>query len=243
MQLAIDIGNTRTKYGLFKGADLIQKWTLSTLDLSFIKEQAYNHHFKKVILSTVGDLPVEAATQLSKEFSFLQLTHTTPLPIKNQYTTPKTLGKDRLAGVMGAFDLFPQNNCLVIDAGTCITYDFLRADGTYLGGNIAPGLDMRLRAMHQQTAKLPLVERRPMEDLLGNSTETALLNGALLGSLLEVEGFMDRCTERFGAIMAIFTGGDAIFFEKHLKRKIFVNQNLVLEGLNKILDYNVKQLD
>ena len=238
MKLAIDIGNTRTKIALFKADELIQKWNFDALDLSFIESCAYNHSVKNIILSSVGSIDGKATDWLSERFQFLELDANTPLPIKNHYTTPHTLGKDRLAAVMGAFHLFPQTNCLVIDAGTCITYDFLQETGDYWGGNIAPGLDMRLKAMHRQTAKLPLVDRKNPDQLLGVSTETALQNGALLGAKLEVEGFIQACEARYGQIVTILTGGDAIFFEKNLKRQIFVNQNLVLIGLNKILDYN-----
>ena len=175
---------------------------------------------------------------MEERFFFLQLTHHTQIPILNRYKTPETLGKDRLAAVIGAQVEFPGQNCLVIDAGTCITYDLLTADKTYHGGTIAPGIQMRLEAMHKMTAKLPLAERSPLGPIIGTSTTTALQNGAQWGALLEAKAFIDQCEEHYGSLQVIFTGGDAGFFEKHLKRKIFVNQHLVLTGLNKILTYN-----
>ena len=128
----------------------------------------------------------------------------------------------------GAYQMFPVENCLIIDAGTCITYDILQANGTYIGGNISPGLKMRLRAMHQFTANLPLIEPGPMDSWVGKSTETALRNGAQLGVLNEIEGYIAKSREEWGQINVILTGGDAAFFAKSLKSKIFVNHHLVL---------------
>ncbi|MCB0642754.1 MAG: type III pantothenate kinase [Phaeodactylibacter sp.] len=238
MNLTIDIGNTRTKLALFQEGRLLEKWIQDSLDISFIENCAYNHPIQKVILSSVASPSTEATDWLRDRFQFLELSTETPLPIRNHYRSPQTLGKDRLAAVVGAFHLFPRQNCMVIDAGSCITYDLLQGSGDYWGGNISPGLDMRLKAMHQQTARLPLVPRVEPEQLLGYNTESALQNGALLGAAYEMEGFIAASETLYGKITTVLTGGDAIFFEKHLKRQIFVNQNLVLIGLNKILDYN-----
>ncbi|MCP3928084.1 MAG: type III pantothenate kinase [Bacteroidetes bacterium] len=240
MNLAVDIGNTRTKIALFEGNALVRKFTWKSWKPSDLFELATNQNVKNIIYSTVAAVSVEEVKGYFNDFFFLPLTAETPLPIDNLYATPETLGKDRLAAVVGAFQLYPSKNCLVVDAGTCITYDILNAQGEYLGGNIAPGISLRLRAMHEFTARLPLIEQGPFEQWIGDSTESAMRNGGQLGVLLEVSGYIRHFKEKFGDVCVIFTGGDSNFFVENLKSKIFVNQNLVLIGLNKILNYNVR---
>jgi type III pantothenate kinase len=173
---------------------------------------------------------------------FWELTAQTKLPIRHVYRTPETLGKDRLAAVVGACYLYPAEDCLVVDAGTCITFDILTADGVFRGGNIAPGVRMRLRAMHDYTARLPLVEPVRSTRLWGEQTTQALENGGALGAALELEGLQARLAEHFPRLRTVLTGGDAALLANLLKTKIFVHENLVLQGLNQILEYNVKQL-
>ena len=241
MNLAIDIGNTRIKLGLFDGRELIEKRTWQTWSLEKIKSLTTNQNVENVIFSNVGrKMPDEIEAYLRRQFRCIELITQTPLPIQNAYKTPETLGKDRLAAVVGAFEMFPHQNCLVIDAGTCITYDLLRQDGVYLGGNIAPGLEMRLKAMHHFTANLPLLELGSTENFVGYSTESAMRNGAQFGTVLEIQGYMDWCRSELGEINVILTGGSVDFFVKNLKSQIFVNPDLVLLGLNKILNYNVE---
>lgn len=243
MNLTVDIGNSRAKLGLFAGTQLRERLQWSDYSYEELMAYATNHQVENIILSTVGssiDPAVEAAFQ--RHFYYLQLNHQTPLPITNAYGTPETLGKDRLAAIVGAWELYSGENCLVIDAGTCITYDLLTSDGVYLGGNISPGLGLRFRAMHEFTARLPLVSAGEILDNIGSSTETAMRNGGQLGVVLEMEGFIQLFTEQFGALRIILTGGDADFFVKALKSEIFVNPDLVLRGLNKILIYNAEQL-
>lgn len=245
MNIAADIGNTRVKFGVFKEGALLYQETREKGGEEYLLEIATNHKAKNIILSSVAGSVGEALQrELSKRFFYLELDAHTPLPIRNLYETPETLGKDRLAAVAGAFGLFPGANCLVVDAGTCITYDLLRADGAYLGGNISPGINMRLQAMHAFTARLPLVGMGPMDaGWVGKSTETALRYGAQAGGVAEAEGFIRHFRAAFGTIKVLFTGGDADFFAKNMKSEIFVNHNLVLLGLDQILNYNVKRLE
>ena len=271
MNLAIDIGNTRTKLAVFDGDTLVRKEVWETLAISLLQDLAYNQKIEKVILSSVANVPAEVEEFLKNQFHYLQLTTETPLPIHIRYKTPGTLGKDRIAAAAGAFHLYPGENCLVIDAGTCITSDVLNAQGEFLGGNISPGIEMRLKAMHHFTARLPLVSwelgignwelgignwgleigenqspppipnsQFPIPNFLGDSTENALRNGGILGALLETEGFIRLCSKHLGPLRVILTGGDADFFAKNIKTKIFAHQNLVLVGLNKILQHNVE---
>lgn len=244
MNLTIDIGNTRTKLGLFDQGQLIHKMIQCHLELDEFKQWATNQNVKKVILSTVASNLDEAVLDyLKAQFYFLELDAETALPIENAYQTPKTLGKDRLAAIVGAHVLYPNENCLVIDAGTCITYDILQKDGVFLGGNIAPGINLRLKAMHTFTASLPEVESGKITQSIGKSTETAMRIGGQMGAVMEMKAFIDSFEEEFGQIRVILTGGDANFFAKKMKREIFVNHNLVLLGLNKILNYNAECLE
>ncbi len=242
MNLTIDIGNTRIKLGLFEQeGHLVEQEVWENWGMEELIALATNHRVQNVILSNVGkQVPEEVENFLKSSFFYLELTAQTPLPFQNAYRTPETLGKDRLAAVAGALDMFPEQHCVVIDAGTCITCDVLRADGVFLGGNISPGLTMRLKAMHQFTAKLPLVKMGETDNLLGYSTESAMRNGAQWGAALEIEGFIAWISEKMQKINVILTGGDAEYFVKSLKSQIFVNPNLVLQGLNKILSYNVE---
>ncbi len=241
MNLIIDIGNTRTKLGIFGKRKLIRKgvlekgWGVKELKAFIAKRRIEN----VAVASVVGlDRKVE---QFLKEFNFyLKLSASTPLPIKNTYKSPKTLGNDRLAAVIGAHFLFPKQACLVIDAGTCITYDVIDTKGIYHGGNIAPGINMRLKAMHTFTAKLPLVKRSRVISPVGKDTKSSILTGGQLGATLEMGGFIKLYTAKFGPLNVILTGGDAEYFANKLKTKIFVNSNLVLVGLNQILNYNVQ---
>ncbi len=243
MNLIIDIGNTRTKIGFFKGEKLKRKLIWDKWKLKELKGLFDKHTINGVALSSTGNIPRGVESFLNKQKNYIQLSALTPLPIKNEYKTPKTLGKDRIAAVTGANDLFPKKNVLVIDAGTCITYDFLDKKGTYHGGNISPGIQMRLNAMNHFTAKLPLLKRRKLKKPFGQSTDSCMRTGAQYGAVMEMEGFIETYRNMFGNLNVILTGGDSKYFANGLKTKIFVNQNLVLIGLNKILNYNVQDLE
>ena len=146
---------------------------------------------------------------------------------------------DRIASACGAFQLFPRENTLSIDAGTCITYEFTDADGNYRGGGISPGLNMRFKAVHTFTAKLPLISAKQNAPLVGNTTETSIQSGVINGLIAEIDGIIDRYQREFGAVRVILCGGDTRFFENQLKASIFASPELVLIGLNSILNYNV----
>ncbi|MCB0528905.1 MAG: type III pantothenate kinase [Saprospiraceae bacterium] len=242
MNLALDIGNTRIKIGLFKGKELVEQaiWTDWALkDLPAFGNAA---GVDRVIVSSVAE-PSEAQREiLDTHYDVLELTHKTPLPFENRYKTPLTLGKDRLAAVAGAQALFPGEACLVVDCGTCIKYDVLSEDAVYHGGNIAPGARMRIRAMHHFTARLPEVDMHMPEHFAGESTETALQNGALRGAVLELEGFVRLFNARYGPLKTIITGGDAGFFQPWLGQvqPLIHEPDLTLYGLNHILLHNTR---
>jgi len=240
MNLVIDIGNTRIKLALFNDQDLLFNVPLDELKVDQLQLLADEHpQLNKAILSAVRDYPCEVRDFLSASFHpFIELTHQTPVPITNLYKTPETLGFDRLAAAIGASWLFPAENLLVIDAGTAITYDLVTKNKEYLGGNISPGLETRFKALHHFTGKLPLVTPRPEFQPLGQDTESAIRAGVQQGLLFEAEQTIRYFNTIYENLKVILTGGDAGFFDKSLKSTIFVQFNLALFGLNRVLEYN-----
>ncbi len=240
MNLCIDIGNTRSKYAVFDQDKLIKYGIWTTCNVSILRKiQIAYPAIQRIIISTVTLLGKSIQNEIKKyPDRYLLFDHTTPVPIQNRYKSPKTLGRDRLAAVVGANAQFPKRACLVIDAGTCIKYDYISPKSVYKGGSIHPGMLMRLDAMHHFTAKLPLVEPFEYKGIIGVDTESAILTGAQIGALSEIQGMISLYVEKYGRIKVIITGGDANFFAKRLKRKIFVSPNLVLIGLNNILNFN-----
>jgi type III pantothenate kinase len=195
----------------------------------------------KVILSTVKPYSEDLKRVLSEEFEqFIELDHLTKLPIENLYETPETLGKDRLAAAIGANELFPDQNLLVIDAGTAITYDLVSEKNQFIGGNISPGLEMRFKALNHFTGKLPLVSYSDVFQPIGKNTIDAIRAGVQNGILYEVDQNIDAFNRNYQNLRIIMTGGDSNFFDKKLNYSIFVNFNLTLIGLNRILEHNAK---
>jgi len=236
MNLALDIGNTRVKIGLFQDKTLVEQTVWTDWTLSELLDYGNQAGVTRVIVSSVAEPDAGLMEGLAEHFRVLELTHQTSLPFDNRYRTPHTLGKDRLAAVAGAQALWPGESCLVIDCGTCIKYDLLTADGIYPGGNIAPGLWMRIQAMHHFTARLPEVPMKMPTDWIGDSTETALQNGALRGASLEIEGFVQRFRQQVESLIVVLTGGDADFLKAYLDiPNLKTEPNLTLFGLNHIL--------
>ncbi len=240
MNLIIDIGNTRTKFSVFnRGEVLITVPVSEFLPEHIVVLQNEHPELRKVILSSVKDYPAELKTTLKNKFeTFIELNSNTPLPIENCYKTPETLGNDRIAAAVGGFDLYPNANLLIIDAGTAITYDIVNDKHQYLGGNISPGIEMRFKALHKFTGKLPLVKKQNSGKLYGTTTEEAIRAGVQNGVAFEVDKAIDSFKEFYTNLKVIITGGDAEFFDKKLKNSFFVNFNLIALGLNRILEYN-----
>ena len=238
--LVLDFGNTLFKAAVFEQGNLIHKFSgqeLQKKDLVELKKSFPK--LTKAIFSTVVDLDQDLTDYLQAEFQSIELNQNTPIPIQNKYKTPETLGKDRLAAAIGAAQLYPDRNLLIIDAGSSITYEVVTYDGFYLGGSISPGITMRFKSLHHFTGKLPLVTPSGNTNrLIGQNTEESLLSGVLNGVLAEVDGIIDRYKTGIPDITVIFTGGDLKHFDKNLKNNIFAAENLVLQGLNFILEYN-----
>jgi type III pantothenate kinase len=245
MNLIIDIGNTRTKIAVINEVTIIKKIVVSGISKSLLEDIKDTFNIQGIILSTVKSAVDKNVIDTINDWGklFIQLSHETNLPIQNDYKTPKTLGQDRIASVIGATHLFPNEHCLAIDVGTCVTYDFINANQTYIGGSISPGLSMRYRAMHEFTASLPLLNKQRLNTFVGYNTVTSMQTGVDYGLSFEVQGFIQKYFTNFGQIKVIMTGGDAEYLASMVKYKIFVNPDLVLIGLNKILIYNAKFLD
>ncbi len=241
MNLIIDIGNTSAKIAVYENTQ--QRFFTRVLHQKISETLHFvirKFNPRQAIVSNVSAVKVDWDEFHS--LPVITLSHTTPLPVKIHYQTPETLGLDRMALVCGAAFHQPEKNCLIIDAGTCITYDFLSARNEYSGGAIAPGLTMRLKAMHQFTGNLPLLsfpQNQPEIPFVGKSTRECMLSGAFWGMLMEINGNIHRYEEQFGDVYVFLTGGDANMFEKHLKNRIFATPFLLLDGLNYILEYNL----
>lgn len=239
MNLVIDIGNTAAKIAVFDETKLVETIHGNNQSLSELPEITKKYPLRKGIIASVITLTDAIRDQLDAlNVDMLCASADTPIPIVNSYKTPRTLGMDRLAAVVAANELMPRKDLLVIDAGTCITYDFIDAKGVYWGGNISPGVRMRLKALHEFTDKLPLVMQEGETPLWGNTTETAIRAGVIHGVSKEIEGYIQQTREKHPSLSVFLTGGDGVAFCKNERNNIFMDKNLVLRGLNRILNYN-----
>ena len=238
----IDIGNSRTKIALFNQHDLMFNVPMDHLTAHHVKMLKDEHpQLTGAILSSVKPYDQDLKRVLGEEFDqFVEMDHHTELPIENLYQTPETLGKDRLAAAIGANELFPGQNLLVIDAGTAITYDLVSEKNQFVGGNISPGLEMRFKALNQFTGSLPLVTYKDDFEPIGKNTTDAIRAGVQNGILYEMAQNIDFFNTNYRNLHIIMTGGDSNFFDKKLNYSIFVHFNLTLIGLNRILEHNAK---
>lgn len=240
MNLVVDYGNSSAKVGIFDNHLLKEKFIFRSADE--LKKFLQSSTEENFIISSVSHDAGEVRNWAEHAKRKFILHHSLPLPVTIGYATPDTLGVDRIAGVCGAQQMFPGANCLVIDAGTCITYDFIDAKGQFLGGGISPGLSMRFQAVHTFTRRLPLIEAPAAEvELIGDSTESCIRSGVVNGVIAELDGIILRYREKFEGLRVILCGGDVHFFENRLKASIFAVPELVLSGLNSILIYNVNR--
>ncbi len=240
--LCIDIGNTNTKVGIFSEGKIIEKQLLKdTMDATHTDALIRQYHITKAILSATRDFTEDLEMILEKLPVFYRLSNRLKLPFTNKYTTPDTLGRDRLAVVAAVQSLHPYSNVLAIDVGTCITVDAVDKEGNYYGGSIHPGLQMRLKAMHHFTGRLPEVHLHAYDSLWGTSSETSILAGAVCGAIAEIDTVIDHYQGHYDDLIVYITGGDMEYFVNNLKNKIFAHPDLVLKGLYEILECNAKK--
>lgn len=241
MNLVVDIGNTQSKVAVFRREEMMYTEMISDISPSFIQSLLSKFVIKSSIISSVKEYDREMEKALKARTNFVSFSYKTPLPVALNYKTPETLGKDRIAAVVAASKEFNTVNILVIDMGTCITYDFINADAQYLGGGISPGFNMRLKALNEYTGNLPLVsEKQVTPALIGNSTENSIVSGVFFGIENEVKGIISLYEQQYKDLKIVITGGNMARFDIAPKNRIFADKFLVLKGLNNILNYNAK---
>jgi type III pantothenate kinase len=239
--LVIDLGNTNKKLAIFEAGQLQCVEQFQDFNLKMLKD--FLKQFPAIdncILASVVQHPAGLSSFLKVSCTnFIELDENSRLPVQILYRTRNTLGRDRIAGAVAGSALFPGHDVLVVNTGTCITYDFINSRKEYLGGAISPGLQMRFNALHTFTDKLPLIPFKNSRILTGRTTRDSILSGVLTGSTAEIEGFVSRYQEKYPNLKVVLSGGDHKYFDKRLKISIFALPNIVIHGLHQILEFNV----
>ena len=240
MNLVIDAGNTSVKLAVFGQEGLVEQLQVPTAEFLqaaddlFEKYPGINH----AIVASVSFLGEEQLNSIEQKCKLLQVSYLLKLPFDNRYASPETLGADRLALAAAAVLHYPEQNVLVVDAGTCVTYDFVDKNHDYLGGAISPGLQMRYDALNHYTNRLPSLKPEDYPELIGDTTSNSIHSGIINGICREIDGVIDQYESRYPHLTVILTGGDAQFLSKRLKKAIFAHSNFLLEGLNFLLENN-----
>lgn len=238
LNICIDFGNSSIKAAMFEGKILVQNYV--GLDQVALINLVNSHLDLPLAIASVSGDVTHIVNLIENKTRLTLLTHHTKIPITNLYQTPQTMGMDRLAAVVGAFTKYPTTNCLIIDAGTCITYDFLDKSGNYHGGSISPGINLRFKSLNHFTAKLPLIDNKEFMETLGTNTADAIACGVVQGCIGEIIWIINTYKHTYPDVCVVICGGDAAFFETKIKETIFAIPQLVLIGLNTILNYNAK---
>lgn len=237
--ICIDIGNTQSKIGIFEDSELIDTILVDSITEDLLDTLFNKYHIKNSIVSNVNESSSKITEILKSKTNYINFDNFTKIPFLNLYKTPETLGLDRIALVAAATNLETPNNVLVVSLGTCVTFEFLNRKLEYLGGAISPGLLMRLKAMNEFTAKLPLLDFDEPADFNGNTTNECMQSGAFYGIIGEIKERISLYENKFGKTDLVLSGGDCFLLEKHLKNALFAHPYLTLFGLNKIINYNV----
>ncbi|MGV9003381.1 type III pantothenate kinase [Flavobacterium sp.] len=242
MLLAIDVGNTRIKSAVFEQDKMVEHFIFSNEEflkkMNFILEK--HLEIDTIVVASVGNIEKNNFLAFQERAKIVFITSDFNFPFNNRYKTPTTLGIDRMVLASGATLQFPNKNRLIIDAGTCITYDFVDENDNYLGGAIAPGVRLRYNALHHYTSKLPLLSKEYPKNIIGNSTEESMHSGVINSVIFEIDGYIEYYISKNDNFIIIFTGGDADFLATKLKNTIFANSNFLLESLNQTFQYNQK---
>ena len=241
MNLIIDIGNSSAKLAVIEENIILKKITCTGKSItSNVKKLRKEYTIKNCIISSVSKFDMTKLKGFEGINNVIQLNHHTKIPFVNEYNSPSTLGVDRIALASAAITNFPKQNVLVIDAGTCLTYDFINSNNEFLGGAISPGIALRYKSLHDYTANLPRLEQDQYE-LIGKDTESAIHSGVLNGLIQEIDGVIGQYKKNYQNLTVVLTGGDTNFLAKKLKSTIFANPNFLLEGLNSILIHNLDE--
>jgi type III pantothenate kinase len=242
MLLTIDVGNTRIKAAVFEQNKIVEIIIFTKEELIFQVENILNRFDKiqHLVISSVGTISEEVFLRIKQRVEIDFITYKSKFPFCNLYATPTTLGIDRMVLASGATLQFPNQNRLIIDVGTCITYDFIDENDNYYGGAISPGIRLRYESLHQQTEKLPLLTKKYPDNYIGNSTQESIHSGVINGVAFEIDAFIELYETQYAKFIIILTGGDSDFLAKRLKNTIFANPNFLLESLNQTFQYNQK---
>ena len=242
MNIVIDVGNSRVKLAIFNKLEMVYNEVVSVKKIaSTVNDLIKKYKCSNGIISSVGNLKKSQLKEIQQEINLIELSIETRTPFINKYETPKTLGVDRIALVVAAVENFNKSNVLIIDAGTCITYDYVNAKKEYFGGAISPGIKMRFNALHKFTNGLPLLKLQKDINLTGKTTNESIQSGVTIGVISEIDSFINKYREKNADLTVVLTGGDVKFLAKRLKNTIFANPNFLLEGLNHILTYNLSK--
>ena len=236
MNFVIDQGNTFTKLAVFEQDKLLFSELFKEINNEIINSFISDKSIKRALISSVRE---DVDENLLKKYNLIHLTHLTPLPLQIKYKTPETLGVDRIAASVGAKAIYKDTNLLVIDIGTCVTFDFINSKNEYLGGSIAPGFEMRFKALNYFTGKLPIVDfKKEQLKLIGDTTESSIISGVYNGMKHEIEGVINNYLTQYEGLKIVVTGGDINLFDLEPKNRIFADEFLVMKGLNETLNYN-----
>ena len=238
MNLVLDVGNSLLKIALFEKSELIQKFKFSENYKRNIEDIISKYKVTHSIISNVVRIDDSTINILKESTNLLLVSNQLKIPFKNLYKSKNTLGQDRLALVSAAAFNFPNENVLIVDVGSCITYDFKNNNNEYLGGGISPGISMRFKSLNTFTSNLPLIDFDSIHQLIGNNTKNSINSGVINGTISEINGIIQQYCEEFKNIRIILTGGDSNFLLKRIKNSIFADQNFLLVGLNKLLEDN-----
>ena len=240
MNLIADIGNTSAKIAIMKGSEKLNITRYDDITLEILGEQLYINKVNKAIVSSVRDLPADILDSFRRRVPFVHyLTYKSKFPFIIDYETPESLGMDRVAGIAGAHNIFDGSNVLLIDAGTAVTFDLL-INNRFIGGNISPGIEMRFRALNKFTGKLPLMMKSEKYSSPGKNTSDAIIAGVQTGLIFEINEYIRTFGKKHKKLKVIITGGDGEFLSKSIDYEHSYMADIVIEGLNYILEYNAK---
>jgi len=240
MNLIVDIGNTSTKFAVFEGKTKLSHSRINELSCEELEKELKGFNIQKAIVSSVKKLPPFISDLLFSDIPFVHiLSNKSLLPFKIEYDTPDTLGPDRIAAVAGAFNLFPLEDVLIIDAGTALTFEFLSSN-IYKGGNISPGLQMRFKALNKFTDRLPLITLPEIFSFPGRNTTDAIAAGVITGITYEINEYIRTFENNHTNFKVILTGGDSELLKNKIAHHITYMPDIVIDGLNYILEYNAK---
>ena len=237
MNLLVDIGNTLTKIAISDGKSILIEFKLRSIDLDFIKDTIEDNKIKNSAISNVRKPNRKLFDLCNSKSNLYTFNKEIRLPFKNPYDDG-LVGEDRLSLILGAYSMYPQENVLVVDLGTCITYDIKTSKNVYQAGGISPGLSLRKKSLSSGTVNLNEIDPVYPKSMIASDTHSSISIGLLIGIQSEIEGMINRYEKIYKNLKVIVTGGDSIFLSGKLKNTIFTNSNFIYKGLNFLIEHN-----